>query len=136
MTKVRQILKILHPDRRPKQESYILEIEFLINDIKTTLQNLDEWTKPAKPEKGFVNMMDEVLIYPDPLGVVLVMGAWNYPLQLPLVPFGAAIAAGNVAILKPSEISENCAKFIADNVPKYLDNVSRPWNLVSKVTLI
>jgi hypothetical protein len=118
-----------HPkNRRPKQESYILEIEFLINDIITTIDSLDEWTKPTKPEKGFVNMMDDVLIYPDPLGVVLVMGAWNYPLQLPLVPFGAAIAAGNVAILKPSEISVNCMNFIAEKIPKYLDNVSMGFN--------
>lgn len=68
--------------------------------------------------------MDEVLIYNDPLGVVLVMGSWNYPLQLPLVPFGSAIAAGNVVILKPSEVSSNCAKFIEEKIPKYLDNVS------------
>lgn len=70
-------------------------------------------------------MMDEVCIYNDPLGVVLVMGAWNYPLQLPLVPFAAAIAAGNCVILKPSEVSVNCAKFITEMIPKYMDNVSR-----------
>lgn len=69
-------------------------------------------------------MMDQVLIYNDPFGVVLVMGSWNYPIQLPLVPFSGAIAAGNVVILKPSEISAHCAKFIADTIPKYLDNVS------------
>lgn len=68
--------------------------------------------------------MDEVLIYKEPFGVALVMGAWNYPLQLSLVPFGAAIAAGNVVILKPSEVSANCAKFMAEKIPKYLDNVS------------
>lgn len=67
--------------------------------------------------------MDGVLIYNDPLGLVLVMGAWNYPLQLALVPFASAIAAGNAVILKPSEVSPNCAKFIADKIPKYLDNV-------------
>lgn len=130
--------------RRPKQEAMILEVEFLINDIKHTLNHLDEWAAAEKvnltwtvslvagdyslfllqqPAKGFVNVMDEVLIFKDPLGVVLVMGSWNYPLQLPLVPFGSAIAAGNVVILKPSEVSSNCAKFIAEKIPKYLDNV-------------
>jgi aldehyde dehydrogenase (NAD+) len=68
--------------------------------------------------------MDDVLIYNEPYGVVLVIGAWNYPIQLALVPFANAIAAGNVVILKPSEISENCSKLIARLVPKYLDNVS------------
>lgn len=52
------------------------------------------------------------------------MGAWNYPLQLSLIPFSAAIAAGNAVILKPSEVSENCAKFMAEKIPQYLDNVS------------
>lgn len=69
-------------------------------------------------------MLDDVLVYNDPYGVALVMGAWNYPLQLSLVPFSAAIAAGNAVILKPSEISVNCAKFMAEKIPQYLDNVS------------
>lgn len=68
--------------------------------------------------------MDQVLVYPDPLGVVLIMGAWNYPIQLPLLPLAAAIAAGNVAIVKPSEIAVNCANIIMEMIPKYLDNVS------------
>lgn len=110
--------------RRPKQEAMILEVEFLINDITNTLIHLEEWASPDKPEKSLVNVMDDVLIYNDPFGVVLVMGAWNYPLQLSLVPFGAAIAGGNVVILKPSEVSANCAKFMKDKIPQYLDNVS------------
>lgn len=69
-------------------------------------------------------MLDDVLIRKEPYGVALVMGAWNYPLQLSLIPFGAAIAAGNAAILKPSEISANCAKFMAEKIPQYLDKVS------------
>lgn len=110
--------------RRPRQEAMVLEVDFLINDINNTLNNLDEWAAVTKPEKGLVNVMDEVLVYNDPFGVVLVMGAWNYPLQLSLVPFSAAIAAGNAVILKPSEVSANCAKFMKDKIPQYLDNAS------------
>jgi acyl-CoA reductase-like NAD-dependent aldehyde dehydrogenase len=69
-------------------------------------------------------MLDDVIIRKEPYGIALVMGAWNYPLQLSMIPFGAAIAAGNVAILKPSEISANCAKFMTEKIPQYLDNVS------------
>lgn len=108
--------------RRPKQEAMILEVDFLINDINNTLNNLEEWAAVEKPAKSLVNVMDEVLIYKDPFGVVLVMGAWNYPLQLSLVPFSAAIAGGNTVVLKPSEISANCAKFMKDKIPQYLDN--------------
>lgn len=67
--------------------------------------------------------MDDVLIYNEPYGVVLVIGAWNYPLQLAMVPFAGAIAAGNCVILKPSEIAANCSKLIAQKIPQYLDNV-------------
>lgn len=70
-----------------------------------------------------VNLLDDVQIFNDPYGVVLVIGAWNYPLQLLLVPVAAAIAAGNCVVIKPSEISTNCAKFVTEMVPKYLDNV-------------
>lgn len=68
--------------------------------------------------------MDKVRIYKDPYGVVLVMGAWNYPMQLTLLPVAAAIAAGNCVIVKPSEVAPATAKFIADTLPKYIDNVS------------
>ncbi|XP_055707509.1 aldehyde dehydrogenase, dimeric NADP-preferring isoform X12 [Phlebotomus papatasi] len=112
--------------RRHKQESNILEIEFLKNDLKNTLMHLRDWAKPVKPEKTFVNMLDGVYIYKEPFGVVLVMGAWNYPLQLTLLPVAAAIAAGNCVVIKPSEVSPNCAKFIADKVPRYLDNECFP----------
>lgn len=69
--------------------------------------------------------MDKVRIYKDPYGVVLVMGAWNYPMQLTLLPVGAALAAGNCVIVKPSEVAPATAKFIADTLPKYIDSVSR-----------
>jgi len=69
-------------------------------------------------------MLDTVEIHKDPYGVVLVMGAWNYPIQLSLVPFAGAIAAGNCVILKPSEIAAASAKVMADLIPQYLDRVS------------
>lgn len=69
-------------------------------------------------------MLDSVEIQKHPYGVVLIIGPWNYPLQLTLLPLAGAIAAGNCVILKPSEVSPASAKFIAETLPKYLDNVS------------
>lgn len=63
-------------------------------------------------------------IHKDPFGVVLIIGAWNYPLQLTLLPVAGAIAAGNCVIIKPSEVAPASAKVIADLIPKYLDSVS------------
>lgn len=107
--------------RKHKQEAYLMEIEFLMNDLRNTIFKLREWVKPDKPEKTIVNMMDGVFIYKDPYGVVLVMGAWNYPLQVTLVPVAAAIAAGNCVLIKPSEVAPATSKFIAETIPKYLD---------------
>ncbi|KAL5291740.1 ALDH3A2 family protein [Megaselia abdita] len=112
--------------RRPKQECMIVELDFLRNDLKNILYNINDWVKPERPEKTFVNLLDDVVIYHDPYGVVLVMGAWNYPIQLLLVPVAAAIAAGNCVVLKPSEIAESCSKLMGELVPKYLDNECFP----------
>lgn len=77
-----------------------------------------------------VNAMDKITVYKEPLGVVLVMGAWNYPVYLTLGPLIGAIAAGNAAILKPSEISSATAAFFMKMTPKYLDQVS--WRRVRR----
>lgn len=108
--------------RRGRQEAMLLEIEVLRNDLKGLLANLKEWSEPEQPSKALVNALDGVYIFNDPYGVVLVLGSWNYPLQLTLAPVAAAIGAGNCVIIKPSEISSNCAKFMAEMIPKYLDN--------------
>ncbi|XP_022230976.2 aldehyde dehydrogenase, dimeric NADP-preferring isoform X3 [Drosophila obscura] len=121
------IISALEADlRRPKQESLIVETEFMKNDIKHILYHLSDWVKAEKPSKSIINIMDDVQIYNDPFGVVLVIGAWNYPLQLLLVPVASAIAAGNCVVIKPSEIAGSCAKFIAEVIPKYLDNDCYP----------
>ncbi|XP_054994473.1 aldehyde dehydrogenase family 3 member A2 isoform X4 [Sorex araneus] len=66
-------------------------------------------------------MMDEAYVQPEPLGVVLIIGAWNYPIVLTIQPLIGAIAAGNAAIIKPSELSENTAKVLDKLLPQYLD---------------
>ncbi|MBT1452229.1 aldehyde dehydrogenase family protein [Glaciecola sp. XM2] len=104
-----------------KQETTLAEIAFLQADIKYALKHIKKWMRPiakstplmAKPGKSFV--------YPQPLGTVLIIGAWNYPLQLTLSPFVAAIAAGNCAVLKPSEMASNTSALIAKMLPEYLD---------------
>lgn len=71
-----------------------------------------------------MNMLDDVLIYNDPYGVVLCIGPWNYPIQLSIIPLAAAIAGGNTVILKPSELAEACSMVMAELLPKYIDSVS------------
>ncbi|KAK4874570.1 hypothetical protein RN001_013930 [Aquatica leii] len=70
--------------------------------------------------------MDDVLIYNDPYGVVLLIGAWNYPIYVTLGPLASAIAAGNCVVIKPSELSPATTNVIAKLLPKYLDNECYP----------
>lgn len=107
--------------RKSKQESMVLEIDYLLNDVTHMINELKKWTKPEQPSRDFANLLDGVYIYNEPYGVALVIGAWNYPLQLTLMPVAGAIAAGNCVVIKPSEIATESAKFIANYIPKYLD---------------
>lgn len=68
--------------------------------------------------------MDTAYIQREPYGVALVMGAWNYPIQITVLPVLGAIAAGNCVVLKPSELAASTAKILEELIPKYLDNVS------------
>lgn len=108
--------------RKSKQEAVILEIGLLINDVKNMLMNFEQWAQPEYVEKSLANIMDKCIIYKDPYGVVLIMGAWNYPLQLTMLPVAGAIAAGNCCVIKPSELSPATAQLIDMLLPKYLDS--------------
>ncbi|KAL3273359.1 hypothetical protein HHI36_014807 [Cryptolaemus montrouzieri] len=106
---------------KSRQESIVMELQFNMYDLDNILANIIEWVKPETPQKTIVNLLDKLSIYNDPYGVVLVIGAWNYPFQLLLSPVAGAIAAGNCVILKPSELAVACSKLIAELIPKYLD---------------
>jgi aldehyde dehydrogenase (NAD+) len=110
--------KDLH--KNPK-ETAVMELGMAKADIALTLNHLTEWMAPEFVSTKIINAMDKCQIRRDPLGVVLIIGAWNYPLQLTLVPLIGAIAAGNAAIIKPSEVSEHSAAILADLIPRYLD---------------
>lgn len=107
--------------RKPKEECLLSELAMINSDIAEALDNLEEWVKPEKPEVPLINALDGCRIFPEPLGVVLIIGAWNYPYQLCLVGLVGAIAAGNAAVIKPSEVSPYSAQLMADLLPKYLD---------------
>ncbi|KAF5937208.1 hypothetical protein HYC85_024714 [Camellia sinensis] len=61
-------------------------------------------------------------LVPEPLGLVLVMSSWNFPFGLSLEPLIGAIAAGNVVVLKPSELAPACSSILAKTIHSYLDN--------------
>ncbi|KIA88321.1 aldehyde dehydrogenase [Kaistella jeonii] len=107
---------------KSKFDTYTTEISFVIKDIDYFLNNLKSLAKRKSVRTNLANQFGSSKIYSEPLGCTLVIGAWNYPLQLSLSPMVAALAAGNTCIVKPSEIAENCmkamAKIINENFPK------------------
>ncbi|XP_049632841.1 aldehyde dehydrogenase family 3 member A2 isoform X2 [Suncus etruscus] len=97
------------------------EVITILGEIDFVLKNLSEWVAPQPAKKTLLTLMDEAYVQPEPLGVVLIIGAWNYPLVLTIQPLIGAIASGNAVIIKPSELSENTAKVLAKLLPQYLD---------------
>ncbi|MEG5043360.1 aldehyde dehydrogenase [Microcoleus sp. B4-C1] len=104
---------------RPEFEAY-LEIAS-IAEVNYALKNLKSWVKPRKVPASIDQFPASARIYPEPLGVVLIIGPWNYPFQLMISPLVGAIAAGNCAILKPSEIASHTSEVVADMISKTFD---------------
>ena len=106
---------------KPTVEGFITDIAFITGEIKLMLKNLKKWNKPQRVPTPLVTMPAKSQLIPEPLGVVLVIAPWNYPIQLLLVPAAGAIAAGNAVVMKPSEVSAATSEVLARLVPKYLD---------------
>lgn len=112
----------LHKDlRKPRWEAVGAEIEFNKNEIIGCLRDIKHWTKEVETRRNLATILDRTLIKPEPYGVVLIIGSWNYPLHISLGPLSGAIAAGNCAVIKPSEISPNTASAIENLLPRYVD---------------
>ena len=107
------IFEALHKDfRKSNFETLATEIALVLEEIKIMLQHTKDWSKPQSVRGSLLNFPSTNYLYPEPYGVVLVIGAWNYPLQLTLLPAIGAIAAGNTVIIKPSELSANTSAII------------------------
>ncbi|MEM1251629.1 MAG: aldehyde dehydrogenase [Cyanobacteria bacterium P01_H01_bin.21] len=104
---------------RPEFEAYF-EIATL-SEINLALKKLKTWMKPKRVKSNLENFPSSAWIQPDPLGVVLIIGPWNYPFQLMVSPLVGAIAAGNCAILKPSEHAPHTAKVVAELIADTFD---------------
>jgi aldehyde dehydrogenase (NAD+) len=98
------------------------EVQSTIAEANNAISNLKEWMKPSQQSNATVmNMPGTALIYPEPYGTVLIIAPFNYPISLITKPLIGAIAAGNTAILKPSEITPAVSAAFTRLIPKYLD---------------
>ncbi|MFD9572795.1 aldehyde dehydrogenase family protein [Streptomyces sp. NPDC059982] len=117
-----ELAAALHADLgKSRAEAYRTEIDFTVREIDHTLEHLADWLRPQPapvPERLSPAVAHTVQ---DPLGVVLVIAPWNYPLQLLLAPVVGALAAGNCVVAKPSELAPATSRAVAALLPRYLD---------------
>lgn len=113
---------------RPKEDSMLAELTVVIEEIVAARKNLARWMRPRHKLMPLPLFPSRGEVTPQPYGIALIIGPWNYPLQLMLVPLVAALAAGNCAILKPSEMAPACSRILGTLLQKYL-----PSDIVSVV---
>ncbi len=118
-----ELLDALRLDlNKPMIESYAGEVAILHNEIKHISKHLKCWMKPKKVSNPLSLFYSRSCIYHVPLGVVLVISPWNYPVQLALLPLIGAIAAGNCVVLKPSEFTPNVNQILNSIITEVFTN--------------
>jgi acyl-CoA reductase-like NAD-dependent aldehyde dehydrogenase len=116
-----QILEAVHVDlHKPPVEAYAVEVG-AVKEINFALKHLKSWMRPRGAAISLEMFPGRARVYPEPLGVALIIGPWNYPLQLMISPLVGAIAAGNCAILKPSELAPATSQVVANLIRDSFD---------------
>jgi aldehyde dehydrogenase (NAD+) len=107
--------------RRNWVEADLVDVAGVAQEAEYAKEHLKDWMRPLTVSAPQIMQPGEVRVRFDPLGVGLIIGAWNYPFFLTLSPLIAAISGGNAAVIKPSEIATASANVLARLIPKYLD---------------
>src|SRR5471032_1994013 len=107
--------------RRNRVDAAVADLNAIADEAAYARRRVRRWMKPQREGTPFFLWPGRTTVRFDPLGVGLIIGAWNYPIQLMLSPLIAALSGGNAAVLKPSEVSPACADALARLVPEYLD---------------
>ncbi len=105
--------------RKPKHEALLSEISIVLEEIKLTKKKLKKWMRPQCAGAPLGMFPSKNRIFLEPLGVVLIIGPWNYPFQLLMGPLVGAIAAGNCTLLKPSELTRHTSALVKGLISKY-----------------
>ena len=120
-------------------EAYETEVGIVLEEIKYTLNHLAGWTQPKRKATPIVHFPASSYLYSEPYGCVLIMAPWNYPFQLTMTPLIGAIAAGNCAVVKPSEYSfhtsEIMGRILKENFPSSYIGLIRGGRIVNQTLL-
>ncbi len=116
------LIAALHADLgKPRAEGWTTDLGTTATEISYIRKNIRKWMKSRKVRVPMVAQPGSGFIKPEPLGVILVITPWNYPISLLLNPLAAVFAAGNTAVCKPSELAPACSKLMAELIPQYVD---------------
>jgi aldehyde dehydrogenase (NAD+) len=107
---------------RSKMEANCCDTQNVVDEIAHAIKNLKSWMNPVQVPTPVMAMPGYSQYRYDPLGVILVVGPFNFPVSLSLCPMISAIAAGNCVVLKPSEVSSNTARVMGELIDRYLDS--------------
>jgi aldehyde dehydrogenase (NAD+) len=118
-----RIVAALRADlRRSEFEALGLEVRSVQAGIIDMLNHVDEWAAGETPKAGFIfGTLGKAHLRKEPLGVCLIIGAWNFPIVTLIDPLVAAVTAGNCVVIKPSELAVATQDLLVELVPKYLD---------------
>ncbi|MCB0494766.1 MAG: aldehyde dehydrogenase family protein [Cyclobacteriaceae bacterium] len=117
MTNSDLVIEAVYKDfKKPEVEGFLSEIQPVVAEIRHALRNLHKWARPKKISTPVTYLSTSAHVYFEPKGVCLIIAPWNFPFMLTVLPLVEAIAAGNTAILKPSELTPHTAQLIEDMV--------------------
>ncbi len=108
--------------KKSKFETYLTELALLYQEINLAIKRVDKWAKLKKVRTELPSQPGKSFIIPEPYGTTLIIGAWNYPYNLTLLPLVSALAAGNTSILKPSELCKNTSSIMAQIINQNFDS--------------
>jgi acyl-CoA reductase-like NAD-dependent aldehyde dehydrogenase len=115
-----EIIHSLYNDlKKPPFESYASEIGIMYVEIEDAIRHVKSWSRPRRVATPIIHFLSSSRIYQEPYGVVLIMGPWNYPFHLLIVPLVGAIAAGNCVVIKPSELAGDMSRTLSKLISKY-----------------
>ncbi|HNH22926.1 MAG TPA: aldehyde dehydrogenase family protein, partial [Ferruginibacter sp.] len=107
--------------KKSPEECWVTETGFLQAELSNAIKNLKRWMQPELVPTNLLNIPSSSRVMKEPLGVVLIIGPWNYPLMLLLTPLVGAIAAGNCAVIKGSEFAPATASVIRQMMEENFD---------------
>ncbi|MEM9839486.1 MAG: aldehyde dehydrogenase family protein [Pseudomonadota bacterium] len=118
-----KIVEALRADLgKPYAEAVIAEVDYVTRECALAAKKCEKWAKPRRVGTNLSGLPAYSAMVPEPLGVALIIGAWNYPLQEVFGPLAGAIAAGNCAVLKPSEIAPHASELLREIAAQALDS--------------